>query len=122
MRALCCGLPLEGHVRPLLPLGTALVEAGHEVRVATGLDLHARVREAGLIPVAAGPSFADAFAATAHLSGLGELSLIQRAPATFSRIFAPAKLPERAGLANVLDLLSKDGVTSAAYRPNTETR
>jgi ATP-dependent Zn protease len=34
----------------------------------------------------------------------------------------PAKLPERAGLANVLDLLSKDGVTSAAYRPNTETR
>src|SRR6266700_6066055 len=64
MRALCCGLPLEGHVRPLMPLGTALVEAGHEVRVATGLDLHARVREAGRIPVAAGPSFADAFAAT----------------------------------------------------------
>jgi UDP:flavonoid glycosyltransferase YjiC (YdhE family) len=77
-----------------LPLGTALVKAGHEVRVATGLDLHGRVREAGLIPVAVGPSCADAFAATAHLSGLSELSLIQRAPATFSRIFAPAKLPD----------------------------
>jgi UDP:flavonoid glycosyltransferase YjiC (YdhE family) len=94
MRVLCSALPLEGHVRPLLPLGTALVKAGHEVRVATGLDLHGRVREAGLIPVAAGPSCADAFAATAHLSGLGELSLIQRAPATFSRIFAPARLPD----------------------------
>ncbi len=94
MRVLCSTLPLEGHVRPVLPLGTALVKAGHDVRVATGLDWHARVREAGLIPVAAGPSCADAFAATAHLSGLGELSLIQRAPATFSRIFAPAKLPD----------------------------
>jgi UDP:flavonoid glycosyltransferase YjiC (YdhE family) len=94
MRVLCCALPLEGHVRPLLPLGTALVEAGHEVRVATGLDLHARVREAGLIPVAAGPSFADAFAATAHLSGLGELSPTQRGAATFSRVMAPAKLPD----------------------------
>src|SRR5215471_17440261 len=94
MRVLCSALPLEGHVRPLLPLGLALAGAGHDVRVATGPDFDACVREAGLIPLLAGPSFAEAHAATALLPDLGELTLSQRGGATFSRVMAPAKLPE----------------------------
>jgi calicheamicin 3'-O-methyl-rhamnosyltransferase len=94
MRVLCSAVPLEGHVRPVLPLSTALARAGHDVRLATGPDLHDCVREVGLLPLIAGPSFAEAHAATAHLPGLAELSLTQRGAATFSRVIAPAKLPD----------------------------
>ncbi|MBV9355897.1 MAG: hypothetical protein JO023_10260, partial [Chloroflexi bacterium] len=93
MRVLCSAIPLEGHVRPLLPLSTALASAGHDVRVATGPDFQACVRQAGLVPLIAGPSFAEAHAATARLPGVAELSLTQRGGATFSRVIAPAKLP-----------------------------
>jgi len=94
MRVLCSAIPLEGHVRPLLPLCAALAGAGHDVRVATGPEFQARIREAGFVAVVAGPSFAAAHATTARLPGVAELPLTQRGGATFSRVIAPAKLPE----------------------------
>ncbi|MBV9543416.1 MAG: glycosyltransferase family 1 protein [Chloroflexi bacterium] len=93
MRVLCSAVPLEGHVRPLLPLSTALASTGHEVRFATGPDFQARVRDAGLTPLVAGPSFAEANAATARQPRLAALPLTQRGGATFSQVIAPAKLP-----------------------------
>ncbi|MBV9354947.1 MAG: glycosyltransferase family 1 protein [Chloroflexi bacterium] len=71
----------------------ALASAGHEVRIATGPDFQAHIREAGLVPLVAGPSFAEAHAASARLPGVAELPVTQRGAATFSRVIAPAKLP-----------------------------
>jgi UDP:flavonoid glycosyltransferase YjiC (YdhE family) len=94
MRVLCSAVPLEGHVRPLFPIAQALVKAGHEVRFATGADSHGRVREAGLVPLPAGPTVDDAFVSSEHDPRFAELSLTQRGGATFSQIIAPAKLPD----------------------------
>jgi UDP:flavonoid glycosyltransferase YjiC (YdhE family) len=94
MRVLCSAVPLEGHVRPLLPIAQALAKAGHDVRIATGSDSHERVREAGLIPLLAGPTVDDAFALSEHDPRFADLSLTQRGGATFSQIIAPAKLPD----------------------------
>jgi len=94
VRILCSALPLEGHVQPLLPLAVALVRDGHDVRFATGPDLHARIRQAGVIPVTAGPSFAKALETTSRLPRLLELPLNERGGATFSQVIAPAKLPD----------------------------
>src|SRR5712692_8128999 len=91
MRVLCSAVPLEGHVRPLLPIARALVQAGHDVRFATGPDLHERVREAGFIPLLAGPSGGYAFAVALRDARFATLSLSQRGAAAFSHVIAPAK-------------------------------
>src|SRR6266851_5363872 len=94
MRVLCSAVPLEGHVRPLLPIARALVQAGHDVRFATGPDLHERVREAGFIPCLAGPTCGDAFAAAERDSRFAKLSITEFGGMTFSLVIAPAKLPD----------------------------
>ena len=48
MRALFVASPLVGHVLPLVPLATALRDAGHDVVLATGGDGAAVVRSCGL--------------------------------------------------------------------------
>jgi len=75
-----------------LPLCTALASAGHEVHVATGPDLHGRVRRAGLNAVSAGLTWAEAWAALPSLEEYAAMSLFQRGTAVFSRIIAPTKL------------------------------
>jgi UDP:flavonoid glycosyltransferase YjiC (YdhE family) len=92
MRVLCSAVPLEGHVLPILPIATALTRAGHDVRFATGVDLHARIRQAGLIPIAAGPRMVDAMAAAECDPRFADFSLSERGGATFSQLIAPAKL------------------------------
>ena len=92
MRVLCSAIPLEGHVLPILPIATALMRAGHDVRFATGLDLHARIHQAGLIPIAAGPRMVDAMAAAERDPRFATLSLTERGAATFTQVIAPAKL------------------------------
>ncbi len=54
MRVLVATLPLWGHLRPLLPLASALVSRGHEVMWATGPDACARVEGLGFRAVPAG--------------------------------------------------------------------
>ena len=95
MRVLCCCPPLEGLVHPLLPLATALVQADHEVRIATGPSAHQRVQEIGLVPQAAGPSQAAAAEVAARLPGLADLPAAEMwrlAVAMFSQVIAPAQL------------------------------
>ena len=47
MRVLCTTPPMEGAFGPFAALGRALVEAGHDVLVATGPDLQGRARAHG---------------------------------------------------------------------------
>ena len=56
MRVLCSSPPMEGVFTPFVPLGRALLAAGHEVLVATGPDLQARVAREGFATAVAGPS------------------------------------------------------------------
>lgn len=48
MRVLCSTPPIEGVFGPFIPLGRALVDAGHELIVASGADLGPRAAENGL--------------------------------------------------------------------------
>lgn len=54
MRVLCSTTPMDGVFGPFIPLGRALVEAGHDVVVATGTNLRSRVEENGLTFAQAG--------------------------------------------------------------------
>ncbi|SNQ46317.1 putative glycosyltransferase [Frankia canadensis] len=60
MRILFTACPLFGHVNTLLPLALAAQRAGHEVAVATGADLGARVARRGLATWPVGPTGAEA--------------------------------------------------------------
>ena len=55
VRVLIVSAPMLGHVFPLVPLGRALAEAGHDVLVATAAEA-LRVRESGLAVHDAVPS------------------------------------------------------------------
>lgn len=54
MRVLVTSSPPIGHVHPLVPLATALQQAGHDLRWATGPDAREIVATAGIEPVVAG--------------------------------------------------------------------
>ncbi len=56
MKVLCSSTPLEGVFGPFVPLGKALLAAGHNVVVATGPDLEQRVRREGFATAVAGPA------------------------------------------------------------------
>ena len=56
MRILCSTTPMEGVFGPFVPLGRALAAGGHEVVVATGPDLRARVSRRGFACEVAGPA------------------------------------------------------------------
>lgn len=96
MRVLCSTTPMDGVFGPFVPVGRALVDAGHEVVVATGANLQGRVAEEGFATALAGPSAMDgaieAMADPAVQSGgPGER---WRFPATmFGGVIAPRKIP-----------------------------
>jgi hypothetical protein len=54
MRVLCSTTAMDGVFGPFIPLGRALVAAGHEVVVASGANLRSRVQENGLTFAEAG--------------------------------------------------------------------
>jgi len=96
MNVLYSSTPMEGVYTPFVPLGRALLAAGHRVMVATGADLAARVASDGFEMAPAGPTvmegaigaMGDPVAAAApedepwHFGG-----------AMFGGVIAPAKLP-----------------------------
>ena len=96
MKVLCSSTPMEGVFTPFVPLGRALLAAGHDVLVATGPDLEAHVAREGFEVAVAGPTamegaasaMADPAAVTAadgehwHFGG-----------AMFGAVIAPAKAP-----------------------------
>ena len=55
MRVLCSSTPMEGVFMPFVPLGRALLAAGHEVLVATGPDLQSRVAGDGFATAVSRP-------------------------------------------------------------------
>lgn len=96
MRVLCSTTPMDGVFGPFVPLGRALVAAGHDVLIATGPDLLPRVASVGLRGAAAGPTAMEgAMAAMADPAvGAGpEGEPWQFGAAMFAGAIAPAKLP-----------------------------
>lgn len=95
MRVLCSTTPMEGVFAPMVPLARALLARGHEVLVATAPQLLDRVEAAGLPVVAAGPNAPDAAAQAVTLPEFRAGTEPWRLGAVmFSRVMAPAKLPE----------------------------
>jgi UDP:flavonoid glycosyltransferase YjiC (YdhE family) len=108
MRVLCSSPPMEGVFAPFVPLGWALVAAGHEVLVATGPDLQARVARAGFATATAGPSAMDgAITAMADPTAAGGPGSdgAQFGGVMFAGVIAPAKLPALRRLADEVDLV-----------------
>ena len=54
MRVLIATISAYGHLQPLLPLAKALVDAGHEVAIASGPDMRMRAEAAGFTTFSAG--------------------------------------------------------------------
>lgn len=110
MRVLCSTTPMDGVFGPFIPLGRALVEGEHQVIVASGANLRARVAENGLEFVEAGlPAMDGAMAAMADAE-------VKEAPpgdriafpaAMFGSVHPGAKLPALRELAasRPLDLI-----------------
>ncbi|WP_410671599.1 glycosyltransferase [Amycolatopsis sp. cmx-4-68] len=62
MRVLFAALASAGHTYPLIPLATALRDAGHEVHFAAGEHVHAPLLRAGLRPFRPGDAFYELYA------------------------------------------------------------
>lgn len=96
MQILCSTTPMEGAFGPFVPLGRALAAANHEILVATGPDLEAKVAASGFATFTAGPTAMEgAIAAMADpaVQSAGP-SERWRFPATmFGGVIAPRKLP-----------------------------
>jgi UDP:flavonoid glycosyltransferase YjiC (YdhE family) len=110
MRVLCSTTPMDGVFGPFIPLGRAFLDAGHEVIVATGANLRARVEESGFDFVEAGlPAMDGVLAAVAdeEVKAAPPGDRIRFPAAMFGLIHPQAKLPvlrEMAG-SNPFDLV-----------------
>src|SRR5690348_6524330 len=101
MRILFVSIPAEGHVRPLLPLARATIEAGHDVCFATGTEGVGIVGAAGIDVIEVGPSLGEArsetirrFAKTRDGAPGGGVSLGREGwrfgQLMFAKVFAPS--------------------------------
>jgi UDP:flavonoid glycosyltransferase YjiC (YdhE family) len=87
---------MEGVFTPFVPLGHALLAAGHEVVVATGPDLQTRVAHDGFATAVAGPTAMEgAMTAMADpaVAAAPEGESWHFGGAMFGGVIAPAKLP-----------------------------
>jgi hypothetical protein len=103
VRVLCSTTPMEGVFGPFVPLGRALLAAGHDVIVATGANLAPRVQQEGFAMAIAGPTAMEAaMTAMAHaaVAGAPEGEHWHFAGAMFGAAIAPAKLPQLRDLAD----------------------
>ena len=103
MRVLCSTPPIEGVFGPFIPLGRALVEAGHELIVASGADLKPRAAENGLRLEEAGLTAMEgalrAFA-DAEVKAAPPGDRISFPAAMFGSVIPGAKLPALRSLAS----------------------
>lgn len=101
MRVLVSTTPMEGVFAPVVPLARALSARGHRVVVATAPQLLPRVRDAGLVGVAAGPDAPEAAAAAVTLPEFAAGAQPWRIGAVmFAKVMAPRKLAELRTLAD----------------------
>lgn len=93
-----------GHVRPMLPLGRALLEAGHEVAVASGPTAGAQAQRAGLGFFAAGPDQMTPGEREALFPESVALAPSEIRSFFFGRVFSGHELPLRAAdLGQIVD-------------------
>jgi UDP:flavonoid glycosyltransferase YjiC (YdhE family) len=109
MRVLCTSTPMDGVVIPLLPIAQALRERGHEVMIAVGPDVQARVEESGFTPTVIGPSAMEAAMRAFGDPAVGGPGVADAvfAAAMFGGVFAPELLPE---LRRIADGFAPDAV------------
>jgi UDP:flavonoid glycosyltransferase YjiC (YdhE family) len=96
MRVLCSTTPMDGVFGPFIPLGRALVDAGHELVVASGANLRSRVEENGLEFAEVGlPAMDGAIAAMADpdVTAAPPGDRIRFPAAMFGAVHPAAKLP-----------------------------
>jgi UDP:flavonoid glycosyltransferase YjiC (YdhE family) len=106
MRVLCSTTPMDGVFGPFIPLGRALVEAGHEVVVASGANLRSRVEENGLRFAEAGLLAMDgviAAMADPEVKAAPPGDRIRFPAAMFGAVHPAAKLPALRDLAESCD-------------------
>jgi UDP:flavonoid glycosyltransferase YjiC (YdhE family) len=87
---------MEGAFGPFAALGRALLEAGHEVLVATGPDVQGRARALGFDVVLAGPAAMEGAVAAMNdpeVRAAGEGERWRFPAAMFGGVIAPRKLP-----------------------------
>jgi UDP:flavonoid glycosyltransferase YjiC (YdhE family) len=100
VRFLFSTTPLDGHLRPLLPLARALRSRGHELAFATAGSWRHHVEAEGFDVLPAGTDHATArmIRLDGELEALGRLPALDRRHYVFSYLFAeghaPAKLDE----------------------------
>jgi len=103
MKVLCSSTPMEGVFAPFVPLGKALLAAGHDVVVATGPDLEQRVRREGFAAAVAGPAAMEGAMAAMADPAVANAPRGEHWPfgaAMFGAVIAPAKLPALRQLAD----------------------
>jgi UDP:flavonoid glycosyltransferase YjiC (YdhE family) len=96
MRVLCSTTPMDGALGPFIPLGRALVNAGHDVVVASGANLRSRVEENGLEFAETGlPAMDGVIAAMAdpEVKAAPPADRIRFPAAMFGAVHPGAKLP-----------------------------
>lgn len=93
MRVLCSTTPMEGVFGPFVPLGRALLAAGHEVLVATGSDLQPRVVREGFATWVAGPTAMEGAMGDPAVLAAPEGEPWHFGDAMFGAVIALAKLP-----------------------------
>lgn len=110
VRVLVTSTPGLGHVQSLLPLSTALRDAGHEVLWATAPQAHQLVADRGFAVTAAGMSVADRRAAfEPRMPEVMALAPRDRRALLFSGFFADVAAPAmRLDLESVIDDFAPD--------------
>jgi UDP:flavonoid glycosyltransferase YjiC (YdhE family) len=108
MRVLITSISAYGHLQPLLPLAQALVDAGHEVAIATGPDLRPRAEAGGFTTFGAGLPIDAAFGRLAELFPDQEYNRLKPSeilgwyvPHLFGEVLTPAMLDDLEPLVRV---------------------
>lgn len=98
MRFLFTATPLDGHVRPLLPLAEALRQRGHEVAFATHESFHEHLADEGYAAFAAGTSHAHARRLLeTHKAEIDALPPLERRPLLYPILFGRGHAPHKLG-------------------------
>ncbi len=96
MRFLFTTTPLDGHVRPLLPLAGTLRQRGHDVAFATHESWHEHIAAEGYPALAAGTSHADARRLLEpHRARIDALPPLERRPHIYPILFGRGHAPKK---------------------------
>ena len=93
MRVLITSPGLVGHIHPMVPLATAIMARGHEVRWATTVDGVGPVNAAGIRGVSVSPFVMDPAEVGRRFPELGELAPPDVPEVMFSKVFGVLAAP-----------------------------